>query len=87
MFKLLRHLKNYVGWLLLAFVLLFGQAMCELALPDYMSSFGLGRRGGGRYGVRMAPRPANAAHFSGQRSCVCRAGGLARRPYRLRCGP
>ncbi len=37
-FKLLRHLKNYVGWLLLAFVLLFGQAMCELALPDYMSS-------------------------------------------------
>ena len=38
MFKLLRHLKNYVGWLLLAFVLLFGQAMCELALPDYMSS-------------------------------------------------
>lgn len=38
MLKLLSHLKKYAGWLLLAFALLFGQAMCELALPDYMSS-------------------------------------------------
>ena len=38
MLKLLKHLKRYTGWILLAFALLFGQAMAELALPDYMSS-------------------------------------------------
>ena len=38
MLKLLTHLKRYAGWMLLAFALLFGQAMAELALPDYMSS-------------------------------------------------
>ncbi|MBU5432797.1 ABC transporter ATP-binding protein [Intestinimonas sp. MSJ-38] len=38
MLKLLTHLKRYAGWMLPAFALLFGQAMAELALPDYMSS-------------------------------------------------
>ena len=38
MLKLLKYLKRYAGWMLLAFALLFGQAMAELALPDYMSS-------------------------------------------------
>lgn len=37
MTKLLKYLKGYWGWLVVAFGLLFGQAMCELALPDYMS--------------------------------------------------
>ena len=37
MLKLKRYLKPYLGLLLAAVALLFGQAMLELALPDYMS--------------------------------------------------
>ena len=37
MLKLKRYLKPYVGVLLLGIVLLFGQAMLELTLPNYMS--------------------------------------------------
>lgn len=37
MFKLFKYLKRYTLMILLAFVLLFGQAMADLALPDYMS--------------------------------------------------
>lgn len=37
MLKLIRYLKEYIGMLACAVSLLFVQAMCELALPDYMS--------------------------------------------------
>lgn len=37
MLKILRYLKPYVGYIILAIVLLFAQAACDLALPDYMS--------------------------------------------------
>ena len=37
MLKLKRYLKPYLGLLLVAVVLLFGQAMLELTLPNYMS--------------------------------------------------
>lgn len=37
MVKLARYLKPYIPAILLAILLLFGQAMAELALPDYMS--------------------------------------------------
>ena len=34
---LLRYFKPYALYILLAIVLLFGQASCDLALPDLMS--------------------------------------------------
>ncbi|MDR1573749.1 MAG: ABC transporter ATP-binding protein, partial [Clostridiales Family XIII bacterium] len=37
MFRLRREMTPFVPALLPAIALLFGQAMCELALPDYMS--------------------------------------------------
>lgn len=37
MIKLLRYLKPYAVWLVVAALLLFGQAMCDLNLPNYMS--------------------------------------------------
>ncbi len=37
MWKLIRFLKPYYWLVVLVFSLLFGQAMCDLALPDYMS--------------------------------------------------
>jgi ATP-binding cassette subfamily B protein len=37
MFKLIRYLKPYILFILIAIVLLFIQAMSELALPNYMS--------------------------------------------------
>ncbi|MCL2835093.1 MAG: ABC transporter transmembrane domain-containing protein, partial [Treponema sp.] len=37
MSKVIEYLKPYLGILLLAIVLLSIQAMCDLALPDYMS--------------------------------------------------
>ncbi len=37
MIKLLSYIKPYIGMLLLSIALLFVQALCELALPDYMS--------------------------------------------------
>ena len=37
MFKIFRYLKPYVGWLLLALVLIVGQVFAELTLPDLMS--------------------------------------------------
>ena len=36
--NILKHLKPYVGAIFLSFVLLFIQAVCDLALPDYMSN-------------------------------------------------
>lgn len=38
MFKLTRFMKPFIGLLLIAMVLLYGQAMADLALPDYMSN-------------------------------------------------
>ncbi|MCM0648045.1 ABC transporter ATP-binding protein/permease [Clostridium swellfunianum] len=38
MYKLAKYLKPYIGLLLIAVVLLFGQAMADLSLPDYMSN-------------------------------------------------
>jgi ATP-binding cassette subfamily B multidrug efflux pump len=37
MLRLIRYLKPYLAMILLAIVLLFVQANCDLALPDYMS--------------------------------------------------
>lgn len=37
MFKLTKYFKPFIGLLILAVLLLFGQAMADLALPDYMS--------------------------------------------------
>ena len=37
MFKLLKYLKPFTLMLIIAIVLLYGQAMADLALPDYMS--------------------------------------------------
>ncbi|MDW7659184.1 MAG: ABC transporter ATP-binding protein, partial [Bacillota bacterium] len=37
MLKLIRYLRPYIGVVFLIFILLFAQAMADLALPDYMS--------------------------------------------------
>ena len=38
MLNLLKHLKPFVGSMILTIVLLFVQAICDLSLPDYMSN-------------------------------------------------
>jgi len=38
MLKLAKYLKPFLGVLVIAVVLLFGQAMCDLSLPDYMAN-------------------------------------------------
>ncbi|MEG0771304.1 MAG: ABC transporter ATP-binding protein [Clostridia bacterium] len=38
MFRIRRFLKPFIGFLLIAVVLLFGQALCDLNLPNYMSN-------------------------------------------------
>ena len=38
MLKLIRYLKPYTVFIIIAVALLFVQAMAELALPDYMSN-------------------------------------------------
>jgi ATP-binding cassette, subfamily B, multidrug efflux pump len=38
MFKLAKYLKPFTGLLIAAVILLFGQAMADLSLPDYMSN-------------------------------------------------
>lgn len=38
MTKLLKYLKPFAIWIVVAIVLLYGQAMADLALPDYMSN-------------------------------------------------
>lgn len=38
MLKLRKYLKPFIGSILVIIVLLFGQAMCELTMPDYMSN-------------------------------------------------
>ena len=46
--RLLKYLKPYRGLILLSIVLLFAQAMCDLALPDLMSRIvNYGIQGGG----------------------------------------
>lgn len=37
MYKLTKYLKPFIGLIILSVVFLFGQAMADLALPDYMS--------------------------------------------------
>ena len=37
MFKLRKYVRPFLGSILVIIALLFGQAMCELAMPDYMS--------------------------------------------------
>ena len=37
MLKLMKHLKPFVGSIIVAILLLFVQAVCDLSLPDYMS--------------------------------------------------
>ena len=49
MLKLKRYLKPYIAMLLAAVVLLFGQAMLELTLPNYMSDIvNVGLQQGGK---------------------------------------
>ncbi len=38
MFKLAKYLKPFIGMIILAIILLYVQAMADLALPDYMSN-------------------------------------------------
>ena len=38
MFKLAKYLKPFVGMIIAAIILLYVQAMSDLALPDYMSN-------------------------------------------------
>ncbi len=38
MLNLLKHLKPFLGSMMLAIALLFVQAICDLSLPDYMSN-------------------------------------------------
>jgi ATP-binding cassette subfamily B protein len=38
MTKILKYLKPFTLWIVVAIVLLYGQAMADLALPDYMSN-------------------------------------------------
>lgn len=38
MLNLLKHLKPFIGSMIIAIVLLFVQAICDLSLPDYMSN-------------------------------------------------
>ena len=38
MLNLLKHLKSFLGSMMLAIALLFVQAICDLSLPDYMSN-------------------------------------------------
>ena len=35
--KLFSYLRGYMFWILLCIALLFGQAMCDLSLPNLMS--------------------------------------------------
>ncbi len=35
--RLINYIRPYLGWILAAIALLYGQANCDLALPDYMS--------------------------------------------------
>lgn len=37
MARLLKYVEPYIGVVIIAILLLFGQAICDLALPDYMS--------------------------------------------------
>ncbi|MEN2775906.1 ABC transporter ATP-binding protein [Acetivibrio clariflavus] len=48
MYKLTRYLKPFIGLILITIVFLFGQAMADLALPDYMSKIvNIGIQNGG----------------------------------------
>ena len=38
MFKLLKYLKPFTVLIIISIALLFGQAMADLSLPDYMSN-------------------------------------------------
>lgn len=38
MIRLMKYLKPYIGFIAMTIMLLFVQAMCDLALPDYMSN-------------------------------------------------
>lgn len=59
MSKVFYYMKRYYLWLIVAVVMLFIQAMCDLALPDYMSDIvNDGVMGGSipliaKYGLKM----------------------------------
>ena len=66
MLKIMRYLKPYSAYLLLALFLLFVQAMSELALPDYMSRIvntGL-QQGGIEHSVPSALRQTTLDHLT-----------------------
>lgn len=37
MARLIKYVEPYIGMIIISIILLFGQAICDLALPDYMS--------------------------------------------------
>ena len=48
MARLMKYVEPYIGMVIIAIILLFGQAICDLSLPDYMSNiFNVGIQQGG----------------------------------------
>ena len=63
MLKLKRYMKPYLGLLAAAILLLFGQAMLELTLPNYMSDIvNVGLQQGGI--TQSAPEAIDAASMA-----------------------
>ncbi len=65
MMKLFKHLKPFTLPLLVAIALLYGQAMAELALPDYMSNIvnvGI-QQGGVNEAIPVVLKQSDAAHL------------------------
>ncbi|HSW58021.1 MAG TPA: ABC transporter ATP-binding protein [Dehalococcoidales bacterium] len=63
MLKLIGYLKPFTWTIILIFILLFGQALCDLALPDYMSrivNIGIQQQGI----ADPAPRAVRASEMS-----------------------
>ena len=80
--RLVKYLKPYRGLILLSIVLLFVQAMCDLALPDLMSRIvNYGIQGGGV--TEAAPAAIRQSEMN-RAAGVPERGGCAARPRRLR---
>ena len=61
--KLIKHLRPFVWSIVLIFLLLFGQAMADLALPGYMAD--IVNVGVGQNGIENAvPEAVSATEFS-----------------------
>ena len=61
--KILKHVKPFIGAILVSFVLLFVQAICDLSLPDYMSNIvNVGIQQGGV--ENAVPKAIRASEFN-----------------------